>query len=166
MPTNQNSKTDFSIRRASLDDGPAILQCLRAAFEPYRTQYTAAGYEDTVLTTETIQHRIEKMVVLVACDESGVIIGTVGGTAFGKEGHIRGMAVAPSSQGGTVGKRLLETIERELMAAGCARLTLDTTAPLIRAMRFYERNGYVRSGAVSDFFGMALYEYEKRLHAR
>ena len=70
-----------------------------------------------------------------------------------------------SSQGGAVGRRLLETIERELMAAGCSRVTLDTPAPLISAMQFYERNGYVRSGTVSDFFGMALYEYEKRLHA-
>jgi len=166
MKSEPKSSTEFSIRRASLDDGPGILRCLSAAFEPYRTQYTAAGYEDTILTAETIQHRIEKMTVLVACDESGVIVGTVGGMAFGKEGHIRGMAVEPSSQGGAIGHRLLEMIEKELTAAGCSRVTLDTTAPLIRAMRFYERNGYVRSGTVSDFFGMALYEYEKRLDAR
>jgi GNAT superfamily N-acetyltransferase len=103
---------------------------------------------------------------LVACDEGGLIIGTIGAAARGAEGHIRGMAVAPSSQGGVVGDRLLEAIERELTLAGCSHVTLDTTAPLTRAMRFYERNGYVRSGAVSDFFGMPLYEYEKWLQPR
>jgi hypothetical protein len=42
-------------------------------------------------------------------------------------------------------------------------VTLDTTAPLVRAIRFYERNGYARSGAVSNFYGMQLYEYRKVL---
>jgi ribosomal protein S18 acetylase RimI-like enzyme len=73
------------------------------------------------------------------------------------------MAVAPAWQGGAVADQLLETIERELTSAGCSFVTLDTTAPLTRAIRFYERNGYTRSGAVSNFFGMPLYEYRKRL---
>ena len=64
-----------------------------------------------------------------------------------------------------VADQLLETIEQELRAAGCPFVTLDTTAPLARAIRFYERNGYVSSGAVSDFFGMALYQYQKQLQS-
>ncbi len=139
------------IVRATLDDAEGILQCLRAAFEPYRTQYTPAAYEDTVLTDETVRQRIETMTVLVARNDVGLIVGTISGAARGAEGHIRGMAVAPSSRGGAVADRLLETIERELTAAGCSFVTLDTTAPLARASRFYERHGYVRSGAVSNF---------------
>jgi hypothetical protein len=46
---------------------------------------------------------------------------------------------------------------------GCARLTLDTTEPLKRATRFYERNDFRPSGVVSDFFGMPLFEYIKDL---
>jgi hypothetical protein len=42
-------------------------------------------------------------------------------------------------------------------------VSLDTTEPLRRAMRFYERNGYQRSGKVTDFFGMTLIEYIKEL---
>jgi hypothetical protein len=30
-------------------------------------------------------------------------------------------------------------------------------------MRFYEREGYRRSGTVTDFFGMPLFEYVKIL---
>ena len=34
---------------------------------------------------------------------------------------------------------------------------------LPRAIAFYEKNGYRRSGHVSDFFGMPLIEYFKKL---
>ena len=37
------------------------------------------------------------------------------------------------------------------------------SAPLQRAIRFYERNGYRPSGRVADFFGMPLFEYVKPL---
>jgi GNAT superfamily N-acetyltransferase len=153
----------FSIVRATLDDADGILTCLRAAFEPYRTQYTSAAYEDTILTENTVRQRIETMTVLLARNEAGLIIGTIGAAVQGTEGHIRGMAVVPSSQGTTAAVDLLEAIETELKAAGCSVATLDTTAPLTRAIRFYERNGYVSSGAVSDFFRMPLYQYQKRL---
>src|SRR5262249_16302573 len=51
----------------------------------------------------------------------------------------------------------------ELRAGGCVRITLDTTAPLERAVAFYERNGFARTGRVRDFFGMPLHEYGKTL---
>jgi hypothetical protein len=38
--TRALSAHEFVIRPASTEDAPAILQCLRAAFEPYRSQYT------------------------------------------------------------------------------------------------------------------------------
>ena len=41
--------------------------------------------------------------------------------------------------------------------------SLDTTEPLERAMRFYERNGFRRSGVVRDFFGMPLIEYSQAI---
>jgi GNAT superfamily N-acetyltransferase len=153
----------FRIERATLDDADGILDCLRAAFEPYRTQYTAGAYEDTVMTADTVRQRIEGMTVLVARSDAGRIIGTIGGGVHGIEGHLRGMTVAPSSQGSRVASELLQAIETELTAAGCTRVTLDTTAPLVRAIRFYERNGYARSGAVSNFYGMPLHEYQKVL---
>jgi ribosomal protein S18 acetylase RimI-like enzyme len=158
-----NQVANVRIMRATLGDAEGILRCLRAAFEPYRTQYTTAAYEDTVMTADTVRQRIETMTVLIARNGGGLIIGTVGAAVRGAEGHIQGMAVAPSSQGGGVADQLLESLEKELLAAGCSFVTLDSTAPLARAIRFYERHGYVRSGTVSDFFGMALYEYQKRL---
>jgi GNAT superfamily N-acetyltransferase len=155
--------TPFQIERATLDDADGILHCLRAAFEPYRAQYTPGAYEDTVMTADTVRQRIKGMMVLVARSDAGRIIGTIGAAMHGAEGHLRGMAVAPSSQGSGVASELLHAVEAELTAAGCTQMTLDTTAPLVRAIRFYERNGYTRSGAVSDFYGMPLLEYRKVL---
>ena len=152
-----------SIRKATVKDRTGVLSCLREAFEPYRAAYTPAGFLDTVLDDQTVLDRMREMCVLVAIDTAGAVVGTVGGAAHGGEGHLRGMAVLPRIAGSGVAQRLLETIESELRSRGCRRVTLDTTEPLQRAMRFYERNGYRRTGTVRDFFGMPLIEYAKDL---
>src|SRR5690242_14211243 len=103
------------------------------------------------------------MQIFVAASQDG-IVGTIAcGSANADEGHLRGMAVLPNWQGLGVAEALLQTAEADLMARGCKRITLDTTEPLQRAMRFYEKHGYTKSGAVTDFFGMRLHEYEKEL---
>jgi ribosomal protein S18 acetylase RimI-like enzyme len=63
------------------------------------------------------------------------------------------MAVDPSSQGAGLAGLLLDAAEQHFRSRGCSRVTLDTTAPLTRAIRFYERQGYrhrnvLRDGAV------------------
>ena len=83
MVTRETNTLSVSITRATVYDSEGILRCLRAAFEPYRAQYTPAGYEDTVMTSETVRKRIETMTVLVARNELGLIIGTVGAAVRG-----------------------------------------------------------------------------------
>jgi GNAT superfamily N-acetyltransferase len=161
---NVSSSNAFSIRPATDSDAEAILQCLQCAFAPYRNEYTAEAYLDTVLTRDTIGHRLASMNVLVAAATDGDIIGTIAASVSDADiGHLRGMAVQPEWQGKGVADQLLATAERHLRHCRCTRVTLDTTAPLRRAIRFYERHGYKASGQVTNFFGMALYEYEKNL---
>jgi GNAT superfamily N-acetyltransferase len=73
------------------------------------------------------------------------------------------MAVLPEWQGKGVAAELLQAVETELRSKQCKHITLDTTAPLRRAVRFYEKHGFTSSGRVSDLFGMPLYEYVKAL---
>ena len=73
------------------------------------------------------------------------------------------MSVPPRWAGKGVAQALLEAVEAELRGLHCTLVTLDTTEPLTRAMRFYERNGYQRTGKVEHFFGMPLIEYAKPL---
>ena len=154
----------ISIRKATPDDAPGILECLRLAFEPYRESYTPSAFDDTVMSPSTIRHRLTGMSVFVAVTEAGQIAGTIGCTAVGDgEGHIRGMAVHPACAGTGLARSLLEAVEADLGERGCTRVTLDTTRPLERAIRFYVRNGFQSTGAVRDFFGMPLFEYAKDL---
>jgi GNAT superfamily N-acetyltransferase len=153
----------FAIRKAAQADVAGILDCLALAFAPYRGDYTPDGFLDTVLTSETIHRRLTEMAVFVATN-SGQVVGTIGCQALlNGEGHLRGMAVRPEWQASGVAAQLLEAAEEELRRAGCKRVTLDTTEPLKRAVRFYEKHGYSATGKVGDFFGMKLFEYAKSL---
>lgn len=152
------------IRKAGPADADAILHCLSEAFAPYRAAYTADAFADTVLSPATIARRLAEMTVLVAID-GGEVAGTIAcARVSAEEGHLRGMAVRPKWQGAGVAARLLAAAEAAL--ADCARITLDTTAPLERAIRFYETHGYRRTGRVRDFFGMPLHEFARDLQKR
>jgi len=162
--SEQRVDTDsISIRSATERDGPGILACLAAAFEEFRGRYTPGGFADTVLSPETVERRMKEMTIFVALDGTGLVAGTIACQAAGSEGHLRGMAVLPQLRGGGLAQQLLEQAERYVRQQGCTRITLDTTEPLKRAIRFYERNGFRPSGKVQDFFGMRLIEYEKAI---
>lgn len=154
----------FVIRKANPSAGPAILTCLQSAFEPFRAEYTAEAFEDTILTPDSLALRFSTMQIYVAEAPDGQIVGTIAcNVSNPAEGHLRGMAVAPAWQGSGVAGALLRAAEAALAEQGCIRVTLDTTQVLSRAKRFYERNGYHLSGSVADFFGLPLYEYAKEL---
>jgi ribosomal protein S18 acetylase RimI-like enzyme len=141
-----------------------ILACLSAAFEVYRDSYTPAAFADTILTPETMQRRFQEMTVFVATENSLEIVGTIAcSVVHPEEGHIRGMAILPTAQGSGIAARLLARAEAHFRQRNCKRISLDTTAPLTRAIRFYERSGFSPSGKVQDFFGMPLYEYVKTI---
>ena len=73
------------------------------------------------------------------------------------------MAVLPGWRGSGVAAKLLATIENYLRAQACTRITLNTTPPLEPAMKFYQKNGYRRTGNLKDFFGMPLIEFAKQM---
>jgi ribosomal protein S18 acetylase RimI-like enzyme len=104
------------------------------------------------------------MCIFVATTSAGVVVGTVACYVVGpEEGHIRGMAVRPAWHGVDVAGKLIRSVETELRDRGCTRISLDATLPLERAMRFYEKHGFRRTGRVTDFFGMEMVEYVKPL---
>ena len=153
---------EFLIRPAKNGDEHGILRCLAAAFEPYRVSYTPEAYADTVLDEASLAERLQRMHVLVAVS-SEQIAGTVAGSQANGEGHLRGMAVLPECRGNGLAGTLLTAIEGWLKDHGGNRVTLNTTLPLQTAIKFYEKNGYRRSGQIADFFGMPLVEYVKEL---
>src|SRR5260370_42612055 len=129
------SPDEFVIRPAVADDAAAILQCLRAAFAPYRSQYTPQGYLDTVMTPDTLLQRLASMTVLVAVDARRNVVGTIGGAVVSSsEGHLRGMAVLPGWHGRGIAQLLLDAIEKHLIGGSRTRISLHTNETLYRAM--------------------------------
>ena len=163
------SESRWKIRNATEADSTLILECLRVAFDVYRSAYSPEAFADTVLTPAMLRQRLTSMCLFVAVSDAGEVVGTIGCSVVGAssadlvEGHLRGMAVLPAWQGSGVAVELLRSAETELRTRGCARISLDTTEPLGAAKRFYEKNGFRRSGKIRDFFGMPLFEYVKDL---
>jgi len=142
-----------------------ILQCLRMAFESYRSFYPPEAFTDTTLNEEKLCNRFREMSVFVAvrsCLGQEDIVGTISYRLVDdKEAHIRGMGLKPDFAGSGVGKQLLQFVEIEAKKHGSTKLSLDTTAPLTRAITFYVRNGFRASGTVGNYFGLELFEYVK-----
>lgn len=154
----------IAIRPADANQAEAIRACLAEAFAAFRSLYTLEAYQDTVPTPDAMRKRMSDMTVYVASTVEGEIVGTVSYSLDGrKTAHLRGMAVRPAWRGYGIAEQLLRTAEDDLLAAGCALVSLHTTAPLERAIRFYQKHGFVPSGRIEDFFGMPLYEYVKSL---
>ncbi len=104
------------------------------------------------------------MSVLVAVSVDNQIVGTIACAVINaSEGNLRGMAVLPEWHGRGIAEKLLQSAEAELAGKRCSRVSLDTTEPLHRAIRFYEKHGYVASHRSTDFYGMPLREYVKEL---
>ena len=157
-------RPSISIRKAHAADFQGILECFQEAFAPYRGVYTSGAYDDTVVGPESLENRMATMCVFVAASASGEVVGTVACNAVSPdEGHVRGMAVRPAWHGVDVAGRLIRCVEAELRDRGCTRISLDATLPLHRAIRFYEKHGFRRSGRIRDFFGMELVEFVKTL---
>jgi GNAT superfamily N-acetyltransferase len=161
MPTD---KPSILVRKAHAADFQGILKCFQEAFAPYHGVYTPGAYQDTVVGPEALKNRMATMCVFVAASASGEVVGTVACNAVSPdEGHIRGMAVRPAWHGIDVAGKLIQSVETELRDWGCTRISLDAAFPLQRAMRFYEKHGFRRSGRVGDFYGMELVEFVKPL---
>jgi len=110
------------LRKASFSDVQAIRDCLAAAFEPFRSQYTPGAFHDTVPPIPHLVKRLSKMTVLVTESESEVV-GTIAYSQIDTdEGHLRGMAVLPQWQAQGVAKTLLIAAKTKLRAQDCRRV--------------------------------------------
>lgn len=154
----------ITIRKAEIADLAEVKQCLAEAFAPYRLDYTAEMFDNTVPSVAGLEDRLKQMTIWVATAEGVSVVGTIAaGVIAPAIGHLRGMAVRNAFHGRDVAAELLRVAEAELRRLGCVTATLDTTAPLHRAMAFYEKHGYQRSGARHPMLGMELIEFHKAL---
>jgi ribosomal protein S18 acetylase RimI-like enzyme len=118
--------------------------------------------------------RAERVDVLVAVDDRGVVVGGiayVGGPGplawfdGDDEVGLRMLAVAPEAQGRGVGATLIGACVRRAENDGKRRVLLHTTAPMTSAHRLYERAGFRRDPARDELLpgGLQLLAYALEL---
>ena len=127
----------ITVRKAQPPDAAAIAECLASAFAPFRSQYTAGAFADTVLNTEGVLNRMAHMTIYAGVTSGGQIVGTVSFSIIDQIGHLRGMAFGPNGRD-TPSPNNSSAQQRTTCAPPDAIASrLNTTAPLHRAIRFY-----------------------------
>lgn len=152
------------LRLAQQQDAPAISAILLDAFLEYRSQYTEKGFTATTPKTTDILRRLEEGPIWFALINNEAV-GTVSAVQQ-KSGvlYVRGMAVLPAARGAGMGALLFQEVERYAIDRGCTRLLLSTTPFLHRAIKLYEKLGFVRSDqGPQDLYGTPLFTMEKLL---
>jgi N-acetylglutamate synthase-like GNAT family acetyltransferase len=155
----------LSFRKAKISDINEIYSILLKAFEPYRKNYTSGAYNATVLSPQDIKNRIlgdEYEIYVVEIDKK--ITGTFSITKKEKNRlHIRTMAVNPDYQGRGIGLFILEKIDLLAKKNNIKTISLDTSKPLKRAIKFYENYGYNFTGVTHNFFQIKIYEMVRNI---
>ena len=157
------SGTRVQIRMAAFGDAPQIASLLHESFIEYRDSYTPEGFAATTPTSEEMLTRMEEGPVWVTLID-GSIVGTVAAVDRGEDLYVRGMAVLPAVRGRQIGELLLREIEDYARERGYGRLILSTTPFLHRAIRLYERFGFLRrEEGARDLKGTPLFTMVKNL---
>lgn len=94
-------------------------------------------------TPEEIRKKLERDPDLfLVAEENGSLIGAVLGGYDGRRGIVYHLAVVPAWRGNSVGRLLMEELERRLKAKGCLKCYLLVTKDNPQALAFYERLGW------------------------
>ena len=163
MNRDQPGVSAITIRRAVVDDAPAVVSLLYESFLEYESLYTFEGFAATVISRSGVIDRMRAGPVFVATMNSKVV-GTVAIVPKAESLYIRGMAVHPSARGQRLGEQLLSYVENLANSQGARRLLLSTTPFLERAIRLYESFGFERTDeGPHDLHGTPLFTMQKLL---
>jgi len=155
----------ITIRDALESDAGLIHAILSEAFRPYREHYTEEAYNVTVCSVQEIIRRIDddRFDVLVAeCKNQVVGTATINMTEKGKV-YLSSMGVRPTVQGRGAGYYLLKAVEYRTGKRGCEFVSLECCEFLKMAIGLYKRMGYKRTGRKRPYYGVEVFEMQKRL---
>lgn len=150
------------MRRATPDDAEALHALMRAAFTPFRDQYTDACFDATIIDAPRFRRRMQEGPVWVL-DSEGQAVGTVGAKVDDRGLYVRGMAVHPDARRQGVGRRLLDACVDYARDQGIDTLWLSTTTFLDASAALYETYGFRPAQGPADLRGTPLRSYELRL---
>jgi len=149
-------------RKAKINDTDKIYNTLSKSFEPYKKYFTKKGYNSAVLSSDEIQERIKKnifKVYVVTIDNK--IVGTTSIIQKNDRYYIRSLAVEPDYQNKGIGLFILENIFKIAKKENIKKISLDSFKPLNKAVNFYEKHGFKKTGITKDLYGNEIFEMLK-----
>lgn len=141
--------TPHILRPVTAADVPDVVALVRDTLAEFGLRFGDGSATDAALSGLPGSYESAGGAFWVALDgDGGGMIGTcgvapVGGGAF----ELRKMYLRPVARGAGVGQRLLDEAVAWVRAHGGTSVVLDTTEAMEKAIRFYEKNGFVRDDA-------------------
>jgi GNAT superfamily N-acetyltransferase len=144
------------------DDLEAIGRLIQAAYFALPGYPRDDEYDDEIADIASRRHATT---VVIAEDDGddGAVLGTYAEHGDPDAATFRYVAVAPDAEGRGVGRALVQWAIDRARADGKACVRIHTLESMVRAMRLYERVGFVRDAAFDeDWDGIAgvAYRYD------
>jgi len=133
------AEKQICISRASITDVAEILELQRLAYQSEAVLYNDWSIPPLKQTLENMQHDLQTMTVLKAC-EDGRIVGSVRGALADGCCQVGRLIVHPDFQRRGIGSALLRALEAELPQATCFELFTGSRSEA--NIRLYQRLGY------------------------
>jgi ribosomal protein S18 acetylase RimI-like enzyme len=139
------------VRKASLEDIPAIHEITKEAFEKYAADL---GLPQTVSalkeTEETVLHEMQKKNILIAMLD-GIPVGSIRYEILPDQiAYISRFGVKLDIQKSGVGRALMEAVEQEVRKQGISIITLHTATKMTSQVRFYYGMGFYVHSTTTD----------------
>ena len=141
-----------------------IHNILLNSFEPYRIYFTVECFSSAVLSPGEIKKRIKNnifKVYVVIIDKK--IVGTASILPQDDRYYLRSMAVDPNYQNKGIGLFILENISNVAEKENIRKISLESFKPLHKAIGFYEKYGFKKTGITKDLCGNEIFEMIKEL---
>lgn len=144
----------LSTRVLTTDDAPAWKALRIEAVEAYPSAFLASAEEARAMPPETVAQMLAQGMTL-GLFEGAELAGMAGlrRLPFARAAHrveIGGFYVRPRLHGQGAAERLMQAIVDHAMALGVWQLELCVAEQNARAIRFYERRGFVRQGRMPN----------------
>jgi putative acetyltransferase len=137
-----------TLRMVREDDVPAVVDLVRETLAEFALRFGEGSTTDAELLGLPSSYDARGGAFWVAVDGGGSVVGTCGLFPVGSGDYeLRKMYLRPASRGKGLGQRLLDASVAWARSQGAARIVLDTTEQMTRAIAFYEANGFVRDDA-------------------
>ncbi len=141
----------FTIRKAILEDAPAIREIMQESFKKYMEDTGLTGTMEALEESQTdIENDIRNNEVFIAVIDD-VAVGTVRVRIMSdRSGYISRFGVRLAYHNIGIGKSLMNLVDKYLTSKGISRVSLHTASKYLDLVRFYYGRGFHIDSTTKD----------------